>query len=161
VRTLLKPILLKKLVALLVAAGFTIHLASCGTILHPERRGQPAGRLDPGIVVLDAVGLLLFFVPGVIAFAVDFSNGTIYLPPESAAVPVVSGELRTVRMSPAELTPERLRDVIRQQTGQTIRLVPGAYRVTRLQEIDDFSGETLARLQHAPGAINVSFPRAE
>lgn len=55
-------------------------LSSCGVILHPERKGQRAGRLDPAIVVLDAVGLLLFFVPGVVAFAVDFATGTIYLP---------------------------------------------------------------------------------
>jgi hypothetical protein len=150
---------LKKRVALLVAAWFTIHLGSCGTLLHPERRGQPAGRLDPGIVVLDAVGLLLFFVPGVIAFAVDFSNGTIYLPPESAAAPVASGELRTIRMSPAELTPERLEDVIHRQTGQTIRLEPGAYRATRLQQIEDFSGMALERFEHAPGATSVSFGR--
>lgn len=54
-------------------------LSSCGVILHPERKGQRAGRLDPAIVVLDAVGLLLFFVPGVVAFAVDFATGTIYL----------------------------------------------------------------------------------
>ena len=53
----------------------------CGTILYPERRGQPAGKLDTDIVILDAVGLLIFLVPGVIAFAVDFSTGAIYLPP--------------------------------------------------------------------------------
>ena len=62
-----------------VAAGaFTV--VGCGTVLHPERRGQPAGPLDWKVVALDAVGLLFFFVPGVIEFAVDFNNGTIYLP---------------------------------------------------------------------------------
>lgn len=57
-----------------------LQLTACGTILYPERRGQADGRLDAGVVVLDAVGLLLFLVPGVIAFAVDFSTGAIYLP---------------------------------------------------------------------------------
>ncbi|NNL57519.1 MAG: polyribonucleotide nucleotidyltransferase [Pseudomonadales bacterium] len=57
-----------------------VNLAACGTILYPERRGQAQGQLDTGVVILDALGLLLFFVPGVIAFAVDFANGTIYLP---------------------------------------------------------------------------------
>jgi len=52
----------------------------CGTILYPDRRGQRAGEVDVGIVLLDAVGLLFFFVPGVVAFAVDFSTGAIYLP---------------------------------------------------------------------------------
>jgi hypothetical protein len=55
-------------------------LLGCGTILYPERRGQRAGQLDAGIVVLDALGLLVFFVPGVVAFAVDFATGAIYLP---------------------------------------------------------------------------------
>jgi hypothetical protein len=55
-------------------------IIGCGTIIYPERRGQAAGPLDAGIVVLDAVGLLFFFVPGVVAFAVDFATGAIYLP---------------------------------------------------------------------------------
>ena len=52
----------------------------CGTILHPERKGQRNGNIDPAIAVLDGIGLLFFLVPGVIAFAVDFNNGSIYLP---------------------------------------------------------------------------------
>lgn len=58
--------------------GLTV--SGCGTILHPERKGQVNGKIDPGIAALDGLGLLLFFIPGIIAFAVDFSNGTIYLP---------------------------------------------------------------------------------
>src|SRR3954470_15896810 len=57
-------------------------VAGCGMILHPERRNQPpGGNMDWGVFALDSVGLLLFFIPGVIAFAVDFSTGAIYLPP--------------------------------------------------------------------------------
>src|SRR4029077_13755883 len=59
-----------------------LQVVSCGTLLYPERRGQPVGPLDAGVVALDAVGLLLFFVPGIVAFAVDFATGTIYLPPQ-------------------------------------------------------------------------------
>lgn len=55
-------------------------LSACGTILYPERKGQIDGRIDPNVAILNGIGLLLFLVPGVIAFAVDFSNGTIYLP---------------------------------------------------------------------------------
>lgn len=159
---MLRTLIQKRIVAALVAAGISIHLASCGTILHPERRGQPAGRLDPGIVVLDAVGLLLFFVPGIIAFAVDFSNGTIYLPPEGAVAPlqVVPAELRTVRMSPAALTAERVEAVIREKTGQTVRLQPGAYRATRLQQIDQLSTDALEQLSASSTSPEVAFPRA-
>ncbi len=35
-------------------------------------------KIDPIVAVADAIGLLFFFIPGVIAFAVDFNNGTIY-----------------------------------------------------------------------------------
>ncbi|HRX75648.1 MAG TPA: hypothetical protein P5341_16175, partial [Hyphomonas sp.] len=31
-------------------------------------------------MILDGIGLLLFLIPGLIAFAVGFSNDTIYLP---------------------------------------------------------------------------------
>jgi len=71
---------LKRLSGLLLSALLVATTSGCGTILHPERKGQIDGQLDPSIVVLDALGLLFFLVPGVIAFAVDFSNGTIYLP---------------------------------------------------------------------------------
>jgi len=70
----------KRLSSLALCVLLVITSSGCGTILHPERKGQIDGQLDPSIVVLDALGLLFFLVPGVIAFAVDFSNGTIYLP---------------------------------------------------------------------------------
>jgi hypothetical protein len=121
----------KRLLSLILCLTLLVPLPSCGTILHPERVGQPPGRLDPGIVILDAVGLILFFVPGVIAFIVDFSTGAIYLPHQGyVATPVIIGsnDLRTVHTSPADLTPARLESVIQEQTGQTIRLAPGAYQ---------------------------------
>jgi hypothetical protein len=68
---------------LLAGTGLTlaaVSLSACGTIMYPERKGQIDGRIDPTVAILDGIGLLLFLVPGVIAFAVDFSNGTIYLP---------------------------------------------------------------------------------
>jgi len=68
---------------LLAGTGLALAAASltgCGTIMYPERKGQIDGELDSTVLILDGIGLLLFLVPGVIAFAVDFSNGTIYLP---------------------------------------------------------------------------------
>lgn len=65
------------------AASATCCVAGCGTLLHGERRGQPhSDQLDWGVVVLDSLGLLLFVIPGIAAFAVDFSTGAIYLPCE-------------------------------------------------------------------------------
>src|SRR5260370_41787144 len=92
-----------------LAVFLALQTASCGTLLYPERRGQPAGRLDIGVVALDGVGLLVFLVPGVIAFVVDFATGAIYLPPGYATmVPSTGTELRQVRVDPAELTPRRV-----------------------------------------------------
>lgn len=70
----------KKVIISVLSLGLVAQLTACGTILHPERKGQQSGNIDPAIALLDAAGLLLFFIPGIIAFAVDFNNGTIYLP---------------------------------------------------------------------------------
>ena len=61
----------------------TIGISGCGTVLHNERVGQPHSRdIDWKVAGLNGLGLAFFFVPGVIAFAVDFYTGAIYLPPE-------------------------------------------------------------------------------
>ncbi len=111
--------LVKKFVAIPLMVGMTAQLAACGTILYPERKGQSAGRLDPGVVVLDAVGLLFFVIPGVIAFAVDFNNGSIYLPGGSAALD--HGDLNVVSVD-GEITHEKIEQVILEKTGEVVRL---------------------------------------
>src|SRR5436309_14758579 len=122
----------KKLACKYLTALLAIQTASCGTVLYPERRGQPAGRIDPGVVALDAVGLLLFLVPGVIAFAVDFSNGTIYLPPERVlSIQPDRQHLQTVHVNPGELSPQRLEAIVLEQTGRPIRLEPGTYQAAK------------------------------
>jgi hypothetical protein len=65
---------------ILMIAILMVQLTGCGTVLYPERKGQKSGTIDSGIVVLDAIGLFIFIIPGVIAFMVDANNGTIYLP---------------------------------------------------------------------------------
>jgi len=64
----------------LICAVLILQLAGCGTIMYPERKGQKSGKIDAGVAILDGIGLLFFLIPGIIAFAVDFNNGTIYLP---------------------------------------------------------------------------------
>lgn len=63
----------------LVVAAYST--TGCGTVLHPERRHRShSGQIDWKIAAMNGLGLVLFFVPGVIAFAVDFYTGAIYLP---------------------------------------------------------------------------------
>ena len=67
---------------LCAALGTTLlaQLSACGTLFYPDRRGQIEGRLDPAIVAANAVGLLFYIIPGLIAFGIDFATGAIYLP---------------------------------------------------------------------------------
>lgn len=79
------------------AGATACGITGCGTLLHAERHGQlHSNQLDWGIVALDGLGLLLFFVPGVIAFAVDFYTGAIYLP----MAPAYPGYGATPQQSP-------------------------------------------------------------
>src|SRR5579859_5544804 len=71
---------LKSVTQLLVGVVLLANLTACGTLMHPERKGQRGGDIDVGVAILDGIGLLFFLIPGIIAYAVDFSNGTIYLP---------------------------------------------------------------------------------
>ena len=57
-----------------------MNLTACGYFLYPERKGQSGGRVDPVVVILDGAALLFGILPGVVAFAVDFTSGSIYLP---------------------------------------------------------------------------------
>lgn len=134
------PFTRREFLRLAAASGATAVTAGCGTILHPERRGQPAGRLDWEIVALNAIGLFFFFIPGVIAFAVDFSNGTIYLPPEhyGEAFPPKSRRLKTVHVPQARLTRDGIADAVSTQTGRHVRLVEGTYETRELARIEEF-----------------------
>jgi hypothetical protein len=87
----------------LIAAAMLVQ-AGCGYILYPERRGQRGGRVDVGVVVMDSLLLLLFIVPGVVAFVVDVSSGTIYLPGGRAGAE--GGALAVVRVG---ANPDRAR----------------------------------------------------
>jgi len=66
----------------LLASALSLPLLSgegCGYILYPERRGRKSGLVDGSVVVMDALWLLLFLIPGIVAFVVDFSSGAIYV----------------------------------------------------------------------------------
>lgn len=65
---------------LLLTAAMTSQLAACGTLFYPDRRGQISGQIDPVVAGMDAIGVLFFVLPGLIAFAIDFASGAIYMP---------------------------------------------------------------------------------
>lgn len=114
----------------IVIAAITTSLAGCGTVFYPERKGQLSGRIDPVVAIADGVGLLFYIIPGVIAYAVDFSNGTIYLPGTSTA------GIDTLRFED-ELDVGELEQLIAERTGQAVSLDSELVRVERLDTLDE------------------------
>lgn len=98
---------------------YVLQCTGCGVLLYPERQGQKGGRIDPAIAILDGIGLLLFLIPGLVAFAIDFHQGTIYLPGghSSDASPVPG--LRAVKVD-GPMTEENIERVLCAELGKTV-----------------------------------------
>lgn len=134
-----------------------VTLGGCGALLHSERVGQPHSRdLDWKVVALDGLGLLLFFVPGVVAFAVDFATGAIYLPYESASptytrtqkpsdankdTPIARTwqDLKRRVVPPEELSVDRIETEVSQHLGKPVSLKSDQTRVSALADLEQFS----------------------
>ena len=131
------PRVSRRLLCPLLAAAVT-YTASCGALIHPDRVGRPhSHRLDPAIVLLDGLGLLCFFVPGVIAFAVDFGTGAIWLPSDAYGATEKHEGWRMVRLPADELTEERIEAVVSRHVGRPVHLSDEDVRVERVRSIDD------------------------
>jgi hypothetical protein len=113
-----------------------LQLSGCGTIIYPDRRGQRGGRIDAGVAVMDGVGLLLFVLPGIIAFAVDFGTGAIYLPGTPRSSLDVK-KLKVVKFDPNNWSNESLEKIIKKETGFNIKLNQADIKVVRLMSTDD------------------------
>jgi len=120
-----------KLVALAVSVLLVLQLAACGTIIYPERRGQRSGEIDPLIAVLDGIGLLFFVVPGLVAFAIDFTTGAIYLPGGQKAKERIDRMKRkldsrleqrdgfwVLHVEPQQLNAETVESILREMGGE-------------------------------------------
>lgn len=128
----MKNELISKVVCLLVSLMLLFGANSCGTLLYPERRGQTTGKIDVGVALLDGLGLLLFVVPGVIAFAVDFSTGAIYLPPETDSAGLEYDKIQNmevVKVGREALTQNEIQSLIAHKTGHTVDLTSPGVKV--------------------------------
>jgi hypothetical protein len=94
--------------------------------MYPERRGQKIhGDVDTRIAVLDAVGLLFFIIPGLIAFGVDFYTGAIYLRPGEQQVwgqTQSKQEFAVIRVDPNQIDQKMIEKIVSDHIGQTISL---------------------------------------
>ena len=123
-------------VHVLLCAALVGQLAGCGTLMYPERKGQKGGRIDAGVAVLDAIGLLFFIIPGVIAFAVDFSEGTIYLPGTLVRSSDPNG-MKLAKFDPKHATAGTIEEIIWRQTGRRVKLDQEDVKVSRLESLKE------------------------
>ncbi len=102
---------------------FLAQLTACGSIFYPDRRGQiqGSGRMDPAIVVLDAIGLLFYIIPGVIAFGVDFATGAIYLP-EGKQAQIDPQKLQPAVRTDGSVDNSKLQAIIQTELGRSLPL---------------------------------------
>jgi hypothetical protein len=120
--------------------------------VRPRDTRRGARREVLGVAILDGLGLLLFIVPGVIAFAVDFSNGTIYLPRGSHRRGLDVKDLRQIGFDPAASRAE-LETILEKETGVAVKLDDPALQVSELKSVH----ELMVRFVEAPHERLLSF----
>lgn len=138
--------ILKKLTKtsyVLLCSVFIIQSTGCGTILYPERKGQRAGQIDVGVALLNGIGLLFFIIPGVIAYAVDFNNGTIYLPGTSQSS-LNQTEIKSIRFDPKHTSLAKIEQLVKNQTGYNTVQSQATVIIARLKSPDNMN----ARIEH-------------
>ncbi|MGV8864148.1 MAG: polyribonucleotide nucleotidyltransferase [Pseudomonas sp.] len=104
----------------LVAALLT-QMTACGSIFFPDRRGQIDGKVDPLVIGLDAIGLLFYIIPGLIAFGVDFATGAIYLPGGSTAQ-VTPEKLQPAIKADGSVDNSKLQAILEKELGRSLPL---------------------------------------
>lgn len=127
---------LMKSLNVLISIAVIFQLVGCGTIMYPERKGQKSGRIDAGVAILDGLGLLFFFIPGVIAYAVDFNNGTIYLPGTSRSSLDLKN-IKQVKFDPKRSSIASIEKIIQKETGYKVRMYQNNMRISKLKSVDD------------------------
>ncbi len=119
-----------------LCVALTVQVVGCGTFLYPERKGQTGGRIDTGVAILDGLGLLLFVIPGIIAFAVDFNNGTIYLP-GTLGTSLDPNEMKEIRFDPKHTSMASIEKIIEKETGYEVKLDQYNMEISKLKSIDE------------------------
>jgi len=104
------------LICVVVSVVMITQLYGCGTLIYPERRNQTTGNIDVGVTLLDGLWLLVFIIPGVVALAVDFTTGAIYLPGGTKRAST-QGEMVVVKVNPSELNEKTIKEIVMEQTG--------------------------------------------
>jgi hypothetical protein len=118
-----------RLIAGVLAATLLSQLAACGTLFYPDRRGQIEGKIDPAVAAMDAIGILFYVLPGLIAFAIDFTTGAIYLPDGKYAV--APEHLQDAIGADGKVDNSILKAIILRETGKSLPLDQPSLRQQR------------------------------
>ncbi len=128
---------IRRVVVLVLVSVITIQLTACGYLFWPERRNQTADRdIDPTVAILDGLGLLVFIIPGVIAFIVDFTTHTIYLPPGRKATldkPPQPEKMVAVKVPGHQLTKKGIESLVSQYVGEPVSIDPRTVKIHPLE----------------------------
>jgi hypothetical protein len=127
---------LNKIAKLFIVVLLSFQITACGTTLYPERRNQEAGRIDLGVALMDGLWLLVGLIPGIIAFAVDFSTGAIYLP-NSNLGQLDDDHIRTIRFDPKTTTPVQIEEFICKETGHDIKFSDERIKYSRVKTSEE------------------------
>ncbi|BBP79530.1 MULTISPECIES: hypothetical protein [Pseudomonas] len=104
-----------------LVATLLTQLTACGSIFFPDRRGQIEGKIDPLVAGLDAIGILFYVLPGLIAFGIDFATGAIYLPGGTTAQ-IAPQKLHEAIGADGQVDNTKLQAIIQAELGQTLPL---------------------------------------
>ncbi|MCI5150078.1 MAG: hypothetical protein D3916_11935, partial [Candidatus Electrothrix sp. MAN1_4] len=95
------------------------------------------------------IGLLLFLVPGVVAFAVDFATGAIYLPYGSSDLNLSPTNLKNaevVHVEPTSLNRSEIASIVKEKIGKDVELASPATRVAKVVPGDDLAWTDIAEV---------------
>ncbi|PKL90726.1 MAG: hypothetical protein CVV21_11275 [Candidatus Goldiibacteriota bacterium HGW-Goldbacteria-1] len=118
-------------------------LVGCGTILYPKRAGQKGGQIDVSVAVMDGLCVLLFVVPGIVAYIVDFSTGCIYLPGTYGSME--PEDMKKVSFDPDNSTVKDIEDIVSKETGIDISANSPALKI--------YSFESLSELEKSAAVL--------
>jgi hypothetical protein len=110
-----------RLIGGVLVATLLTQVTACGSIFYPDRRGQIDGKIDPAIAALDAVGLLFYIIPGLVAFAVDFTTGAIYFEPGKTAQ-VAPEKLKQAIGADGKVDNHKLQAILESELGRSLPL---------------------------------------
>jgi hypothetical protein len=122
-------------------------LIGCGTIMYPKRVGQKGGNLiDAGVAVMDGLCLLLFIVPGVVAFIVDFSNGAIYLPSGGYGSLDIK-DMKKIDFDAKKCTIKDIENIVKIETGYDVKTDRPGVRMYAFSSYNELKMQSAVCLQ--------------